>query len=77
MKDQINRLGFDVWADSLIVDFLENNGEAMKATPGSITTEKPDGTIIRSVHGDGKAHIVVRGYTGSRWETSERTVRCG
>jgi len=71
--EQINRLGFPAWADNLIVDFIESHPE-MVVNHGTHTVEKPDGTAIRAVYGDGKATIVVRGYTGSGWETHEQSV---
>ncbi len=72
--EQINRLGFPAWADNLIVDFIESHPEMAEGNYGSITTERKDGTAIRAVYGDGKATIVVRGYTGSGWETHEQSV---
>jgi hypothetical protein len=73
MNEQIARLGFDAWADNLIVDFIENHPE-MRGNYGSITTERKDGTAIRAVYEASKATVVVRGYTGSGWETWERVV---
>lgn len=70
MKPQINRLGFEAWADNLIVDFLENH----QGQKGHIVTEKPDGTVIRAFIADDKTDVLVRCYTGDCWEIHERTI---
>lgn len=72
--ENINRLGFTAWADSLIVDFIESHKETL-VNQGSITTERADGTTLRATHGEGRADILVRGYTGHGWETHERSVK--
>lgn len=73
--DQINRLGFNTWADNLIADFLENNKGIMVLGEGNMTVEKTDGTTIRAVYKDKSATIVVRGHSHGGWQIHERTLK--
>ena len=68
-------MGFEGFADNLIVNFLEDNKEIMKMGEGSISIEKPDGTSVRCVHDGKTATIVVRGYTDNGWMTHEQSVK--
>ena len=75
-EEQINRLGFGTWADNLIADFIENHRDTMVMGTGHISAEKTDGTMLRAEYGEGKANIVVRGYSSKTgWQTHERSLK--
>lgn len=60
--DQINRLGFEAWADNLIVNALEDlNGEP----PFGFDIETNDATLIIRVIGD-EVTATVRAYIPSK-----------
>ena len=40
MSDEINRLGFEAWADNLIVNMIENFGEKIETDSYNLRIEK-------------------------------------
>jgi hypothetical protein len=72
MKDQIQRLGFEAWADNLIVNALENLGN-MPAP--SLDMDEGDVTLI--IRTDGKeATATVRAYVAdSGWHYHDRVIK--
>ena len=70
MKDMVNRLGFPVWADNLIVNAIEDMGGL--PTDGGFSTD--DCTVVVRVH-DGKALFTVRAYVeGLGWQYHDRVI---
>jgi hypothetical protein len=66
-NDLIARLGFEAWADNLIVNAIEDS----HALP--YKAEDDHGTII-SIEQNGKAlHALVRAYNNG-WQTHERVI---
>lgn len=73
--DQIQRLGFEAWADNLIVDTLEGMAEvANMSAPCEFDAEDDDWSI--SIRSDGKeATAFVRAYVkGEGWKTTDRLI---
>lgn len=71
MKDQIERLGFQAWADNLIADALEN----IAAAPRDFDDERSEATIVGRIIG-GKMTVAVRAYVpGLGWQTTDRTTK--
>jgi len=71
MQDQINRLGFQAWADNLIVNALEN----LDGKFADFQVDRGDASIVGRVLGD-KMTIAVRAYiTGRGWEMTEQTLK--
>lgn len=68
-------MGFEGFADNLIVNFLEDHPELKSGNYGSISTEKSDGTFIRATYGGGTVTILVRGYTDNGWMTHEQSIK--
>lgn len=70
--DQINRLGFEAWADNLIVNALEDlNGEP----PFGFDIETNDATLIIRVIGD-EVTATVRAYIpGKGYAYHDRTFK--
>ena len=78
MKEAIQRLGFDAWADSLIVDAIENL-QALDATclssEGTRSCDGVDVTIVARKDGDCVV-VSVRAYIpGAGWKSHDRTVK--
>lgn len=71
MKEQIDRLGFQAWADNLIADALEN----ISAAPKDFDDERAEATIVGRIV-DGKITVAVRAYVpGLGWQTTDRTTK--
>lgn len=72
MSADIDRLGFEAWADNIIVNVLEDlKGGRRPQVDGA------DGTVNVSWHGDERElHFVVRAYVAERgWLSHWRSVR--
>lgn len=74
MLEEINRLGFEAWADNKIVNFIEDHGEII-AIPGEgqISVESKNHTINAVWKGE-HISIVVRAYVDG-WKQHEWSVR--
>lgn len=70
MKDQIQRLGFEAWADNIIVNAIENMGDG---TAPLFNLEEGDVTLIIRMN-VGTATATVRAYVeGKGWDYHDRT----
>lgn len=68
--DQIQRLGFEAWADNVIVNALEFMGE-----PTEVTADNGNSCLVIRVHA-GEAHASVRAYVpGKGWQHHDRTIK--
>jgi hypothetical protein len=74
MHDEINRLGFEAWADNKIVNFIEDYG-AVLCVPGEghIAKEGKDLTISATWKGE-QLTIALRAYVDG-WKQHEWSVR--
>ena len=71
--DQIQRLGFEAWADSQIVNALEG----LDVRSASYLDERDDMTVFVRVE-DGMAYATVRAHVnlaGNSWHVHTREVR--
>lgn len=80
--DMINRLGFEAWADNLIVNVIEDMKGApcdlLKGTCSPYAAERDDVTINIHVGPLGEVHATVRAYVpGKGWLYHDRTVKKG
>lgn len=78
MKDtnMINRLGFEAWADNLIVNVIENL-ESMPPVAGPIVSEEDDVTVHVRLQ-EGQVSATIRAYIpGSGWHYHDRVVKMG
>lgn len=71
MENQINRLGFDAWADNEFVNALENF--PMVAT-GDISVEN-DSVSMKITFSEKTVHCVIRAYTPDGWQTYEKEIK--
>lgn len=66
MSDEINRLGFEAWADNLIVNMIENFGEKIETDSYNLRIEKyPQET----------SYIVSAYVPGKGWLTHTRNIK--
>lgn len=74
MHDEINRLGFEAWADNKIVNFIEDQGGII-TTPGEghMSVESKNHTITATWKGE-YLNIVVRAYVDG-WKQHEWSIR--
>lgn len=73
MKDTnlINRLGFEAWADNLIVNVIEDLG---KTPPFEVVAEEDDVTVHVRLQ-EGQISATIRAYVpGSGWHYHDRVV---
>jgi hypothetical protein len=76
MKDTnlINRLGFEAWADNLIVNVIEDLG---KTPPFEVVAEEDDVTVHVRLQ-EGQISATIRAYVpGSGWHYHDRVVKMG
>lgn len=71
--EQIARLGFEAWADNVIVNFIEDNKAAMKLGDGNLSVDN-DARYVRAEWKGDEVNILVRAYTKNGWQTHERSV---
>lgn len=71
--EQIARLGFEAWADNVIVNFIEDNKDMMKLGDGNLSMEN-DARLVRAEWKGNEVNILVRAYTKNGWQTHERSV---
>lgn len=78
-NDQIQRLGFEAWADNLIINAVENL-EALEASELSCdgcTTEGNDVTVSVRLR-DGEINATVRAWIkGKGWHYHDRVIKVG
>ena len=74
-NDQIQRLGFEAWADNLIVNAVED----MSGEPRlDLTYEGNDVMLVVRKHGDGHMLASVRAYVeGKGWHYHDRVIKVG
>lgn len=72
-EELISRLGFEAWADNVIVNFIEDYKQIMALGDGKVTMEN-DARIVRAEWANKKATIVVRAHTKDGWHTHERSI---
>jgi hypothetical protein len=71
-KDQINRLGFDAWADNEFVNAIENFPQI---ATGDMTIEN-EGMTMKLVFTETHVSCVIRAYTqDGGWQTYEREIK--
>lgn len=72
MSNDINRLGFEAWADNIIVNVLEDLKGGHRPQ-----VDSRDGTVNVAWHGDERElHFVVRAYVADiGWQSHWRSVR--
>jgi hypothetical protein len=71
MKEQIDRLGFEAWADNLIVNALEDMAGGF---PAEVEFAQGDATLF--IYTDGQhTTAVVRAWVKDKgWQTHSRTI---
>lgn len=75
--EQIQRLGFEAWADNLIVNALENM-EALEAREISCDgyRNENESVAVNARKEGGFIHATVRAYVeGQGWKVHERTIK--
>lgn len=74
-KDDINRLGFDAWADNKFVDLIENYVDASgSGGTGEISITHKD-YDIRIDWTQEEVNCTIRAYTSDGWQTYSKTTR--
>lgn len=71
MNAQINRLGFDAWADNEFVNAIEN---FPRAATGDVSVEN-DSVAMKFTFTEQSATCVIRAYTDSGWQTYEKQIK--
>ncbi len=71
METQINRLGFDAWADNKFVNAIEDY--RLVAT-GDVKLESDDVTM-KFYFSEDTISCVIRAYTESGWQTYEKEIK--
>jgi hypothetical protein len=71
MRDEIQRLGFDAWADNKMVNIIEN---AAKGTVGNLSIESEDYYVL-SWWNEKTINCCIRAYTGKGWEVYEKEIK--
>jgi hypothetical protein len=72
MIDQINRLGFEAWADNIIVNKLE---DVKGLSFHSMSILAQDYSLTMSRCGDSLVAVVRAWVPGTGWQTCERTIK--
>lgn len=70
-KDDINRLGFDAWADNEFVNAIENFSSV---ATGDVKIENED-VSMKFTFTEQTIHCVIRAYTADGWQTYEREIK--
>lgn len=68
----VNRLGFEAWADNMIVNAIED-----MAGSGRPDLDVDEGDVVLVIRSDGKeANATVRAYVaGQGWQYHDRTIK--
>jgi hypothetical protein len=70
-KEDIERLGFDAWADNKFVNLIE---DFVMPGHGDVQIEGSDITV-RMRWDDAMIHCVLRAYTHEGWQTYEKEIK--
>lgn len=70
-KEDINRLGFDAWADNQFVNLIE---DFVMPGHGNVNIEGMDCTVALKWD-DAMIHCVLRAYTADGWQTYEKQIK--
>jgi hypothetical protein len=70
-KEDIERLGFDAWADNQFVNLIEN---FVMPGHGNVRIEDMDFTA-KLKWDDAMIHCVLRAYTHEGWKTYEKEIK--
>ncbi len=72
MQPDIQRLGFEAWADNVVVNVLEN---FQGNSTGDLRIQNENVDVNVTVD-DNNIHVVVRAYVcGAGWNTHERNIK--
>lgn len=75
-NDQIQRLGFEAWADNIIVNVVENI-MSRPAGPYEFSSEEEDVTVCVRLR-DGEINATVRAYIPNKgWHYHDRVIKVG
>jgi len=75
-NDQIQRLGFEAWADNIIVNVVENITSRL-AGPYEFSSEEEDVTVCVRLC-DGEINATVRAWIkGKGWHYNDRVIKVG
>ena len=75
VQHAINRLGFGVWADNEVMNFLEDWRETMLMGDGNMTIERNDDCNIWCKFQDKQVEVRLRVYIDDEgWQTHERNI---
>jgi hypothetical protein len=75
-NDQIQRLGFEAWADNIIVNVVENI-TSRPAGPYEFSSEEEDVTVLVRLR-DGEINATIRAYIpGKGWHYHDRVIKVG
>ncbi len=69
MDSLYNRLGFDAWADNVLVNIIE---DAQGSTSGTFLSADHDDFNISATWDEKTVTCVIRAYTESGWQTYEK-----
>lgn len=70
-KNEINRLGFDAWADNEFVNAIEN---FHTIATGEMKVESDD-VVMKFTFTEHSIHCVIRAYTESGWQNYEKEIK--
>jgi hypothetical protein len=71
MDANMNRLGFDAWADNKFVNLLE---DVVAGSDGHISIENEDYHIL-ATWSENSVNCCIRAYTGNGWEVYEKEIK--
>jgi hypothetical protein len=71
----INRLGYGAWAENIIVNYIEDYSDVIKASNGNHSIEREHYTINANWN-DCSLSITVRAYVdGDGWQTLDQHIK--
>lgn len=70
-EEDINRLGFDAWADNQFINLIE---DFVMPGHGNVNIEGMDCTV-KLKWDDAMIHCVLRAYTADGWQTYEKQIK--
>lgn len=71
MEEEINRLGFNAWADNKFVNIIE---DIVRGSNGNISIENQDYHIL-AWWDEKVVNCCIRAYTGKGWEIYEMEIK--
>lgn len=76
MIDEINRLGFEAWADNKIVNFLEDHGSKIASSQQGYMSHEGKNFSITCTYVGEWINIVVRAHVADEgWKVHEWSIR--